>query len=530
VTVLRISPKQAGILVAVVFSFCLPLLAQQARPAIDQGIALEAAGKLDEALQQYSRAIALSPSLAEAWRRRGLVQNKRKAYKEALADFDRAIQLDAKDVDALKGRSGALASLERFKEAIDAAAAAIGLAPGDAVAYNRRAFPRFRLGDFQGAIEDATRAIARKPDYAVAYRIRGITRQHLNQSREALADLERAIELDSSLDMVTYHYRGIARRAMGDLKGALADAEYVLEKAPAYVPGMLQRGLVRSDLGNRDGAIADFRTVLQIQPNDATALKEVARLEAAAAPASSARASDSSGEDDTPDLKAFPDEVALLAMVRQAPTAATRNALARIRFDHAVRLAEASERSLDEDGLSAAIQYAESAAALAPDNVACWLLVGRLYTRIDDNPLADERAEEALTTALRLQPGSLAARQTLASLYFKGGSFDRAAGELERLVTADPPGVPADLVSMLAWSYINDFQADRGIAFLRGVIAKQPRAERLRIGLAALLDEQGDRAGARKELDTLVGDGAVSAATREYARALLADWAKGGAR
>ena len=50
------------------------------------------------------------------------------------------------------------------------------------------------------------------------------------------------------------------------------------------------------------------------------------------------------------------------------------------------------------------------------------------------------------------------------------------------------------------------------------------------IGLAVLLHENGSRAEAERTLTALATNAAAAADARGYAKALLEDWAKGGAR
>ena len=220
----------------------------------------------------------------------------------------------------------------------------------------------------------------------------------------------------------------------------------------------------------------------------------------------------------------------LLAALRASPTPEAREALGRVRLEHALRLAASAEKQLDEQTFAAALAYAESAAALAPDNHATWLLLGRLYASIEGNPVAADEAEQALMAALELRPGHSQARLALAQLYFRRGSFDRALNELEPAVAATPALATPEVVSMMGWAYINDFQLDRGIRFFRDLSGKQPKIEPLAIGLAVLLHENGARADAERALNTLAGNASATVASRDYAKALLADWAKGGRR
>ena len=322
----------------------------------------------------------------------------------------------------------------------------------------------------------------------------------------------------------TLLYRGLARNALGDFRGALDDADASIEINPTNPRIYLYRGNYRLALGDRTGAGEDYRKALALAPKFKEAADALASLNPppVALPPLDPREVD--------DLSRFPDEVKLLTAFRATPTPAARAALARVRFDHALRLAASAEKQLDEPAFATALAYAESAASLAPDNHAAWLLLGRLYAGIEGNPVAADQAEQALMAALELKPGLPQARLGLAQVYFRRGSFDRALNELEPAVAAAPALATPEVVSMMGWAYIYDFQLDRGIRFFRDLSGKQPKVEPLAIGLAVLLHENGAGADAERTLNTLAGNASATGASREYAKALLADWAKGGRR
>ena len=514
------------LVVSLLFVNVRPVWPQVGAAAITRGEALEAAGKLDEAIVEYGKAIAADPASAEGWVRRGNARIKAKLHAAALEDIDRAIRIDESSAEAHKCRAAALNGLQRFKEALPDATRALELQPGYSAAYYHRGYARFRLLDFAGAAEDESRAIDAKADNWEAFRIRGVARVELKQHRAALADLDVALEHNTIGRDSTLLYRGLARNALGDPRGALDDANASIEINPTSPRIYFYRGNYRLALGNRAGAEEDYRKALALAPKFKEAADALAALNAP--PAAAALPPLDPREVD--DLSRFPDEVKLLTAFRAAPTPAAREALARVRFDHALRLTATAEKQLDEQTFSTALAYAESAAALAPDNHAAWLLLGRLYASIEDNPVSADLAEQALMAALELKPGLAEARVALAQLYFRRGSYDRALGELEPAVTARPALSTPEVVSMMGWSYIYDFQLDRGITFFRGLSGRNPKAEPLTIGLAVLLHENGANADATRALSALANDTRTTSPTRDYAKALLADWAKGGAR
>ncbi|HNV02594.1 MAG TPA: tetratricopeptide repeat protein [Vicinamibacterales bacterium] len=534
-----------------------PAPAQGPAAAIKAGRALEEAGKLDQAITEYGKAIAASPASAEGWLRRGVARNAAGQPGPALQDLDRAIQFDPSSAEAHMGRAVALNGLQRFSEAVSAATRALELRPGYGAAYQARGFAKFRLSDYRGAVEDESQAIeANRRDWG-AYRIRGIAEVNLNLHREALRDLDKAIDAGIGGADMTHYFRGRARHALGDVKGALEDANRTIELNPSYPVGYLVRGDYRLAFGDRAGAEADYRKCVSLDPQGKLGLSSLAKLTAgapggAAAPAAAsatappaapampaARAAPAAAihsalppldPSEVPPLSSYSNEVKLLAAFRASPTPETRAALARVRVEHALRLARAAEKQRDEKTFRTALGYAESAAELAPDNPAAWLLLGRLYAAIENNPVAADLAEQAFRAALEVRPGLADAQLGLGQICLRKGSLDRALNELEPAVAADPALATPEVVSTMGWAYIYDAQLDRGIRFFRGLLARQPGIEPVSIGLAVLLHENGSRAEAERTLTALATNAAAAADARGYAKALLEDWAKGGAR
>jgi Flp pilus assembly protein TadD len=83
----------------------------------------------DEALEQFSHATAVSPSYGEAWREKGIVENKIAQQAKEAIDTDpapgesslrRAIELNNKDFDAFASLGGVFKRAKRFSQALAA--------------------------------------------------------------------------------------------------------------------------------------------------------------------------------------------------------------------------------------------------------------------------------------------------------------------------------------------------------------------------------------------------------------------------
>jgi Flp pilus assembly protein TadD len=98
-------------------------------PRMKLGILCRDRGIWDEALEQFTRATAVSPSYGEAWRERGIVENKiAQSTKQAMhtdpapgeSSLRRAVELNGKDFDAFAALGGVLRRAERFPQALAA--------------------------------------------------------------------------------------------------------------------------------------------------------------------------------------------------------------------------------------------------------------------------------------------------------------------------------------------------------------------------------------------------------------------------
>lgn len=117
---------------------------------------------------------------------------------EALAAYDRALQLDSTSVAAYSNRGNVLGELGRTEEALNAQERAIQLDPQLAKAHVNLAYALESLGRLEEALATLDHAIQLNPYLAVAHHNRGMILRQLGRYREALSAFERAIELEPS--------------------------------------------------------------------------------------------------------------------------------------------------------------------------------------------------------------------------------------------------------------------------------------------------------------------------------------------
>jgi len=156
-----------------------------------------AAGRDEEAMQDFQAAIRYDAKCAPALHNRGITCAQRGQAEAALRDFNRALEADPDLTLAHRNRGELLASLGQTEEAVRDYGQAIGQWPEDAELYKMRGHAFHRLGEFDKATMDLSRAIELAPERAAdAYTLRGNVEAERGEFRQALRDYQRALMLD----------------------------------------------------------------------------------------------------------------------------------------------------------------------------------------------------------------------------------------------------------------------------------------------------------------------------------------------
>jgi tetratricopeptide (TPR) repeat protein/tRNA A-37 threonylcarbamoyl transferase component Bud32 len=231
--------------------------------------------KWDEAIAQFTQAIALRPGWAPLHRGRAAVNQERddqtRAHRIAgLRDLEDAIRFETPGNRVLAsdhiGRAELLRPDQRFEDALAACDTALGIVPAyerahrlrvrllldlhrpddvirscdGALArgkpwpglYEVRGLARASRGDYAGAIEDYSHALMLRPGQSRVLSSRGLAYVLTDSPRPALTDFDNALRLDPS-NGEAHSGRGLALALQGDHRGAIAEAEESLRHDPA---------------------------------------------------------------------------------------------------------------------------------------------------------------------------------------------------------------------------------------------------------------------------------------------------------
>lgn len=78
-----------------------------------RGVALSKLGRYEEAIKDFTQAIALKPDYADSYRCKGDILHNLKRYEEAIKEYNKAIKLDPNFQDALDNKKEALQAIAR---------------------------------------------------------------------------------------------------------------------------------------------------------------------------------------------------------------------------------------------------------------------------------------------------------------------------------------------------------------------------------------------------------------------------------
>lgn len=226
----------AGAAAAGLLVFCnwpvLSMSDMRAITALNLGTELQAEGRLEEAVEQYRRVLALTPDDALAHSNLGTALAAQGRIGEAVGHYERALALVPGDADAHSNLGNALLSLGRADEGIASLRRALDIDPASAEA-------RAALGI---ALHDA------------------------GEVDDAIVQLRRAVDLGAVAAEV-HNRLGIALGSQGRLDEATAEFRRAVDLEPGHVDARANLGTALQLRGRLDEAVAQFREALAIAPD-----------------------------------------------------------------------------------------------------------------------------------------------------------------------------------------------------------------------------------------------------------------------
>jgi tetratricopeptide (TPR) repeat protein len=242
----------------------------------DLGAALAGAGRYEEAIAEYKRALQLKPlpqvrlNLALAYYKTAklsLAVTELKKVREEMPGDLRPAMLEA-DCDLRLGENKKVIELLTTLQQTNGGDLAIVYMLGTALVRDGQTNKGQVLID----------KILKNGDSAEARLLLGTTKLMVSDFAGALVDLERAVELNPSLPEV-YAYYGTALLSTGDQAGAQEAFEHALRDDRNNFDANLRMGMVLHKDERNDEALKYIRHALEIRPGDVGVRYQIASIE-----------------------------------------------------------------------------------------------------------------------------------------------------------------------------------------------------------------------------------------------------------
>jgi tetratricopeptide (TPR) repeat protein len=165
---------------------------------ITQGDAWYDQGKFDQAIANYTQAIANDPNCALAYNQRGAAWFSKGDFDKAITDATLAIANNRNYAAAYNNRAAAWDAKNELDKALVDVNLALAIEPSYLEAYISRGAIWYNKGEYDKAIADDNSALAIDPSSAQAYDNRAGARNLKGEYEKAKADFDQAIALDAN--------------------------------------------------------------------------------------------------------------------------------------------------------------------------------------------------------------------------------------------------------------------------------------------------------------------------------------------
>jgi len=276
-----------------------------------RGEILQARGRWSDAIDAFTRAIELEPTLPEAWYRRGLCHlelysqalseqpsdsSTRKAssseasrraraapHKErALADLRRhAVLRGRKDDPESRYAQAAISYAEgRYQEAEQLCDRILAETQTDEGVWLLRANIQSARKEYAAAVRTVDTLVSSvMPQCAEAYHVRGVARMGLQEVAEARDDFAKTLSLDPKASCARVDF-GWACGELGDFAGEIEACTKAIETDPHPARAYAHRAWAKGQLGDHHGKLEDCTKAIEHDPGYAGAYnyRAVAKL------------------------------------------------------------------------------------------------------------------------------------------------------------------------------------------------------------------------------------------------------------
>lgn len=228
------------------------------------------AGDYEQARARVNEALTIDPALAKAYKLRGDIHQRTKAFEQAMEDYKRSESLDPGNVRLFVSRSALRLAEGNYKGAIRDAEKAVDVDPTNADAFNNRAWALYLSDMPDAALKDAIKAVRLRPDHAEALYLAGIIKGERYDEHEGMADIEAALKLRPSLPGGLMSLAVLLYESEQYEQAVLKLNEVLATDTAETLAAHIYRGHAYYGMKNKESACVDFNEAMRLGDREAT--------------------------------------------------------------------------------------------------------------------------------------------------------------------------------------------------------------------------------------------------------------------
>lgn len=231
----------------------------------NKGLALGEAGKHEEEIKCYNKALALNPRYFEAWYNKGLALGELGRHEEEIECYEIALEIYPEDPETWYNKGLALRELNRTQEEIDCYARAVLLKPDYAEAWYNKAVALGEMGKTQEEIDDYRQVLQLTPLDTDAWFNQGLALKKLGKAAEAEQCFDRLLELNPD-DYNHWFQKGLLQEGRKAYAEALATFSEALSRLHTAGEAWYHLGFCQEKTGKTAEALLSYDQALRLNP------------------------------------------------------------------------------------------------------------------------------------------------------------------------------------------------------------------------------------------------------------------------
>ena len=250
----------------ILFQHCVEVTDKNYLAYNNLGYYLSGKGKIEEAMENYQKALKLNPAYEDALNNMGYALAGLKRHSEAVPYYEAALRIRPKHAEVHNNLGNALSELGKIDEAIAHYRVALEQNPEHADAHNNLGIALAMQGKLDEAIPHFHDAIRFKPNYASAHSNLGNAYAAQHKLDDAIREYQECLRLNPG-DAQAHNNLGNALAEQGKLAPAIEQYDQALNLNTNNPEAHFNLGMALARQGNRADAIKHFTDALRLKPD-----------------------------------------------------------------------------------------------------------------------------------------------------------------------------------------------------------------------------------------------------------------------